>query len=498
MDVTNANRCLDKSHGEVSWRGTIACEDILHTIVDTRQKRITRMQTSWIFIFLKVLLRCYLWKTVTATESLRVVYQWKQLDYEWPSNDTKEHFPWYKQEDNLPLGLEVTDDRVFITVPRWRRGVAASLNYFYVNDTSESPALIPYPSWETHEYKAGNVPEIISTFRIRADKCERLWVLDTGFTDILDSPEQQAPPALIVYDLTTNQMIRKYVIPEDQRTADSLFANIAVEDYSCDDSYAYLADLGGPGLVVYSWNTNTSWLVKHHFFNPDPQAEEFNVSGISFQWSDGLFGMGLAPIGDGYSTMYFHALSSNMEFSVSTKLLRDPDSVSAPENSHGFHALGSRGRNGQSSVSFLDQNTGVLFYALTNMNAIACWKPQDMFTTQQQDLIYTDNVTMIFPNDLKIDQNGQIWVLSDRLPTFMYSQLNLDDYNFRVLTGSTRDAINGTVCSMESLVSTTDMPRDPSIRKFISSTVSKNSGSAKSYEVMFVLTAVAFFLTTYI
>lgn len=72
------------------------------------------------------------------------------------------------------------------------------------------------------------------------------------------------------------------------------------------------------------------------------------------------------------------------------------------ESSFEFHALGSREHNGQSSVSFLDPDTGVLFYALTNLNAIACWKPQNTFTLQQQDLVYMDNVTMVFPNDLKV------------------------------------------------------------------------------------------------
>ncbi|XP_054001130.1 protein yellow-like [Hylaeus anthracinus] len=458
-----------------------------------------RMQISWILLCLNVLLQCHLWKPVTATGNLRVAYQWKQLDYEWPSNDTMKLFPWYKQEDNLPLGLEITDDRIFVTVPRWRRGVAASLNYFHINDTRESPTLIPYPSWETHQYKAGTVPEIISTFRIRADQCDRLWVLDTGFTDILDSPEQQAPPALIVYNLTNDQMLRKFVIPEEQRTADSLFANIAVEDYSCEDTYAYMADLGGPGLVVYSWNMNKSWLVKHHFFQPDPQAEEFNVSGISFRWSDGLFGMGLASTGDGYSTMYFHPLSSTMEYSVSTKLLRDPERATSSENFHEFHTLGSREYNEQSSVSFLDPNTQVLFYALTNMNAIACWKPHKMFTTQQQGIIYMDNITMIFPNDMKIDKNGQIWVLSDRLPTFMYSHLNFEEYNFRILTGSTREAINNTVCSMQSPISTIDQPRSPSEAKVVSPKMTESSGCARNSDFIFPLAMIAIFFTiTYI
>lgn len=116
------------------------------------------------------------------------------------------------------------------------------------------------------------MPEIISPFRIRVDRCERLWVLDTGFTDILQNPEQEAPPALLVYDLKNDRLLRKFVIPEDQKTHDSLFANIALEDYSCEDTFAYLGDLGGPGLVVYSWKSRKSWLVKHRFFQPDPQV----------------------------------------------------------------------------------------------------------------------------------------------------------------------------------------------------------------------------------
>lgn len=85
-----------------------------------------------------ILLQIHLWTTTIhvaagGEDKLRVIFQWKQLDYEWPSNETKLLFPGYKQEDNLPLGLEITSTRIFVTVPRWRRGVVASLNYFYVN-----------------------------------------------------------------------------------------------------------------------------------------------------------------------------------------------------------------------------------------------------------------------------------------------------------------------------------------------------------------------------
>ncbi|XP_046621388.1 protein yellow isoform X1 [Neodiprion virginianus] len=437
-------------------------------------------------------------QTTSAIDNLRVAHQWKSLEYAWPDEDTRQLFPAYNREDNLPLGLEVAGDKLFITVPRWRSGVAASLNYIKLNDTSESPLLNPYPSWEAHHYGAAGVPEVVSTFRIRADRCGRLWVLDTGLADILGSPEQQAPPTLVVYDLANDQILRKFVIPEMQRTGESLFANIAVEDESCEDSFGYLADLGSPGLVVYSWRRNVSWLVKHHFFHPDPQSGEFNVSGVSFQWKDGLFGLALAPAADGYSTLYFHPLCSTMEFSVNTRLLRDPERAMMPDSFHEFKVLGSRGPNGQSSVSFLDPSTGILFYALTNLNAIACWRSGGKYNILEQGRVYMDNVTMVFPNDLKVDRQGNIWVLSDRLPTFMYGQLDPNDYNFRILTGSVREAVAGTVCSMPPITSSSRSPpissTTPKVGVRIAGPLGTDSGQSTNVSsTLVLLLAFAFF-----
>lgn len=67
---------------------------------------------------------------------------------------------------------------------------------------------------------------IISTFRIRADECDRLWVMDSGLADILGNPKQIAPPALVIFDLNTDQLIRRYTIPADFIKDDSFFANV--------------------------------------------------------------------------------------------------------------------------------------------------------------------------------------------------------------------------------------------------------------------------------
>lgn len=133
---------------------------------------------------------------------------------------------------------------------RWKSGVASSLNYVKISN-EESPILIPYPNWEANtiesdgqfggETAAGRTAAakatvveggladnstIISTFRIRVDECDRLWVMDTGLADILGNPKQIAPPALVIFDLKTDQLIKRYTFPPSDIKSDTFFANV--------------------------------------------------------------------------------------------------------------------------------------------------------------------------------------------------------------------------------------------------------------------------------
>lgn len=391
-------------------------------------------------------------------DNLRVAFEWKQVDFEYPSNEARQEAidnRDFVPENNLPLGLEVYGDRLFITLPRWKSGVAASLTYIKLTDPSDSPKLRPYPNWEAHQLsqtEGSDPPEIVSPFRIRADQCGRLWVLDTGVVDVLGDIRFYAAQ-LLIYDLHNDALLRRYMIPKDQYNTDSLLGNIAVEDENCQDAYAYLADLGDAGLIVYSWANQTSWLVKHHYFNMDPMAGNFNIAGLQFSWSDGILGVALStPDAEGYSTLYFHCLTGVHQFSVNTKFLRNP--TLAKNSFKEFKVLGSRGPKGQSNVSFLDKKTGVLFYALVSLNAIACWKTTNpSYTMESQGRVFMSNVTMVFPNDIKVDANNNLWVLSDRLPIFMFSRLNQSDVNFRILTSPVSDAIRNTSCDSKLVIS---------------------------------------------
>lgn len=68
-----------------------------------------------------------------SNEKLKEVFRWNQLDYEFSGENGGRAAALasgeYKPENNMPLGLEVWKDKVFVTVPRWKSGVPSSLNY---------------------------------------------------------------------------------------------------------------------------------------------------------------------------------------------------------------------------------------------------------------------------------------------------------------------------------------------------------------------------------
>lgn len=70
---------------------------------------------------------------------------------------------------------------------------------------------------------------LISVFRIQADTCERLWVLDSGLIHVTEKPKQICPPKLLIFNLENDELITKYVFPEEFIKQDSLYSNLLVD-----------------------------------------------------------------------------------------------------------------------------------------------------------------------------------------------------------------------------------------------------------------------------
>ncbi|KAI8436496.1 hypothetical protein MSG28_010047 [Choristoneura fumiferana] len=142
---------------------------------------------------------------LTSGDQLHTVFEWNQLDFQYPSPEARQQAidsKTFIPENNLPMGVEVFEDRLFVTVPSLYVAAHNSIG----ND--------------------GKPPEIISPFRVRVDKCQRLWVLDSGKMGSLDPNATRHTPSIIVYDLKTDNLLRRYQFPADQVKEESGFATL--------------------------------------------------------------------------------------------------------------------------------------------------------------------------------------------------------------------------------------------------------------------------------
>ncbi|XP_063530388.1 protein yellow [Cydia strobilella] len=394
---------------------------------------------------------CTLVTIASAAVKLQELYAWNALDWNYPDQYTRQQaiqtgalIP----ENALPVGIERWRNKLFVSVPRWFAGVPATLNYIPLDAPYEpSPKLNPYPNWASNAL--GDCENGLNTvYRIKADKCDRLWVLDVGTYGYDPNVTNLCPYSLNVYDLNTDQRIRRYVFRPEDIVASTFIANIALDEGpTCDDTFAYFSDELGYGLIAYSWRQNKSWRFSHSYFFPDPLLGDFNIAGLNFQWgTEGIFGISASAVGpDGFRTLYFSPLSSNTEFAVSTRILRDESKVSGSYRD--FKVVGNRGPNSHTTAKVMD-DSGVQLFNLIDQNAIGCWNTFRPLKPQNVAIVDKDDVGLVFPSDVKIDAERNVWVMSDRMAVFLESQLDYSDINFRIYTAPLDRLLEETACQL--------------------------------------------------
>ncbi|XP_074116276.1 yellow-h isoform X1 [Cotesia typhae] len=398
----------------------------------------------------------------TPSAAMELIYAWKTIDYEFASSAAREQALLEKSfipENNVPLGLEFWRDKVFITLPKWRTGVPATLTTVPRYTVQKSPKLRPYPSWGWH-YQ-GSCGGMTSVFRIQVDQCDRLWVLDSGSVNLTESIKRVCPPAIFIFDLKTDRLLKRYQIPEEQIKEDSLWSNIVVDirNNDCNSAKAYLADVWRFAMIVYDLSKDTSFRIQHHFFFPNPFASKYELHGIRFQWMDGILGLALSPIDvNNDKILYFHPMSSFHEFAVSTAVLIDQET--AESNPESFAPVGERRAKdfGHSSASAIDRN-GVMFFNMVTRDSVWCWDTRKEYLPRNFGLVGVSNETLVFPNDIRIDNEDRqsFWTISNRLPMYLYGPWNPEDVNFRVYRAYVDEAVRDTVCDPNYVVSETEI-----------------------------------------
>lgn len=286
------------------------------------------------------------------------------------------------------------------------------------------------------------------------DHCGRMWVLDSGQVEAFETPRQLCPPTLFMINLDTDAVIASYPIPKEFVLEDSLITNILVDsrDARCRDLHVYVADARRFGLVVFRAADEVFWRFSHYTFYPEPLFSNYTLHGVNFQWPDGIFGLSLGRYHNGNRPLYYHSMSSSLEFVVDTSVIRDPTRVN--DSVDEFKLLGeSRGANGQVSAAAVDRS-GIMFFNLVLRDGIGCWDTRKPYKLENLGIIAQNNKTLVFPNDLRLDheipQFG--WIITNRLPMYQFNLLSPDEYNFRVMYMDLNKVLKNSICELSTKI----------------------------------------------
>ncbi|KAI5699113.1 hypothetical protein M8J75_016456 [Diaphorina citri] len=381
-----------------------------------------------------------------VSAELEIVNQWSLLSYEIPYG-----FPTHKDynpENTVSTGFEVGWERVFITTPRLWAGNPATLAWIPRNkgdyaSGSVSPPLQAYPSWDWHVAAGSGNPGsdnctgLVSVFRVRADRCNRLWVLDSGVVDSLVTFETKCPPKILIFDMRNDELIRSITFPPEVLRLNTLLTNIILDDLNedaaggygnCDNIFAYMSDSTNPGILVYDSRNDRAWRLSHPAMFPDPDFGTYSVAGESFTLMDGIIGLALSPPGTSTRRVYFEAFASNRIYTIPVSALRagpnQGDDADLPVS-----LLGTK--SSQAAPLAVDNRDGSLIFSPVSETAIASWVPG---STEHGVLAYSPELLQ-FPLDIRsVDRDsGTIWVITTRFQKFFKKTVSNKEINIRLM-----------------------------------------------------------------
>lgn len=203
-----------------------------------------------------------------SCEKFKVIREWNYVNFTWPSENVYRSAVsnnMYIKENNIIAGLRYFEEYYYVTLPRMKSGVPATLARFSASSSEDtSPLLMPFPSWEMN--RIGNCNALQNVQNIEIDPQGRVWIIDNGITETLSAnPKPTCPPKLIIFDIKTNSTTVEYTFPDEVASYASNYLYDIVID-NTDGGYGYITDNSAhdPGRIMIIYISSNNYTYYHH------------------------------------------------------------------------------------------------------------------------------------------------------------------------------------------------------------------------------------------
>lgn len=165
-----------------------------------------------------------------------VVAEWVAVNYTWTDEHSYHNYVAngnFIVENCILAGIKVDKNGLkYVTVPRWRTGVPATLNTLEYTASGDY-LLKPYPDWDMQT--VGTSGDLQNCQSMIIDGSNRMWVIEVGRLNFFDSDAStvvNGPAGVWIIDLETGTIESKYYFPNDVAEYNNSFVNDIVIDQS--------------------------------------------------------------------------------------------------------------------------------------------------------------------------------------------------------------------------------------------------------------------------
>ncbi|KAF5295221.1 hypothetical protein FQR65_LT10505 [Abscondita terminalis] len=400
------------------------------------------LRGMWKLALPVIIYLCYVNNLINAQVQFRVTKQWKFINYTWPSeikyaNAVSSGL--YIPENVIMAGINYYDDYFYVTMPRMKNGVPATLGRFTaLQGFTSAPLVEPFPSWDFN--KIADCDALQNVQNLEIDPNGIMYILDGGHThSLMQNPVKNCPAQLVMFNIKTHQTVKTHVFPQNVASQSNSF----LYDLVVDDEFVYITDNSAtdPGIIVYSKEHDRSWKIRHPTMHGDAKAQRFTVNEEKIDVKINIAGIALGPKIQQTETsivlnqdreVYYTSISSLHLYSISSAVLQnESNSNNGAEYSGMVRDVGVKDSQ---SDGIIMSNHGVMFYGLLSDNSIAQWDSSIPFPKGQKVLSRDANYIQ-WTNAFTIDTSGNLTVLSNTLQKFIHGPLDISRYNFWLLCG---------------------------------------------------------------
>lgn len=237
---------------------------------------------------------------------------WTGIDLTYPCSTTKALLKSSGKlitKNNIATRGQIYRDTIFFALPRYKKGIPATLVKTKLKRGACSVTFEPFPCWTMQE--EGKCSALQSVVDLVLDGSDLLWVLDTGVVETLeDEPTQTCPPKVMAFNVKTGKLV-KTVTFDGLISKSSRLQYLAV-DYGRDGrAFIYVSDAAARAIIVYDVQASKGYRV----MLPKAVSEGCGKKDVLY--------LALTRKSCGTSTLFFTYLCSSKMFAIKTDYLRD-------------------------------------------------------------------------------------------------------------------------------------------------------------------------------